>query len=190
MTVVSDFYAHGSRTADKPELLAMSLAPRSTKALIDDMARRRETNANAPAHVNNAPDPRFNGREVYMMAIQMANLTSASGSWLMWYADHTVRSAASQPIAAPVPHRKVDPRYDPALIAEHVQGRVQLYGVIGRDGHVSSIEVLKGDDERLDRSAKEALSKWEFYPATRNGEPIDVDVVVEIPFVLAPPPPK
>ena len=190
--VVSDLYARGPNTPAKPDLLAMSMAPRSTEALINDMARRRGASANfsAPAHVTNAPDPRFNGREVYMMAIQMANLTSASGSWLMWYADHTARSAASQPIAAPVPHRKVDPRYDPALIAEHVQGRVQLYGVIGRDGHVSSIEVLRGDDERLDRSAEEALSKWEFYPATRNGEPIDVDVVVEIPFVLASPPPK
>lgn len=190
--VVSDLYARGPNTPAKPSLLAMSMAPRSTEALINDMARRRETSANfsGAAHVSNAPDPRFNGREVYMMAIQMANLTSASGSWLMWYADHTIRAAASQPIAAPVPHRKVDPRYPPALIAEHVQGRVQLYGVIGRDGHVSSIEVLKGDDDRLERSAEEALSKWEFYPATRNGEPIDVDVVVEIPFALAPPPPK
>ena len=192
--VVPDLYARGPNTPAKAEMLAMSVAPRSAQALIDDLARRGNAGAHfsAPtaAHVTNAPDPRFNGREVYMMAIQMANLTSSSGSWLMWYADHAARSAASQPIAAPVPHRKVDPRYDPALIAEHVQGRVQLYGVIGRDGHVSSIEVLRGDDERLDRSAEEALSKWEFYPATRNGEPIDVDVVVEIPFVLAPPPPK
>jgi TonB family protein len=189
--VVPDLYARGPDRPAKPSLLAMSMAPRSTEALIDDMARRgdmaRRPQSGAAAQVNNAPDPRFNGREVYVMAIQMANLTSASGSWLMWYADHTARAAASQPIAAPVPHRKVDPRYDPALIAAHVEGRVQLYGVIGRDGHVTSIEVLKGDDERLDRSAEEALSKWEFYPATRNGVPIDVDVVVEIPFALAPP---
>jgi hypothetical protein len=191
MTVVSDLYAHGpNNNPSKPELLAMSLAPRSTQALIDDMMRRREPSAPTAAHVTNAPDPRFNGREVYMMAIQMANLTSSSGSWLMWYADHTARSAASQPIAAPVPHRKVDPRYDPSLIAEHVHGRVELYGVIGRDGHVSAIELLRGDDPRLSRSAEEALSKWEFYPATRNGEPIEVDVVVEIPFVLTPPPLK
>jgi TonB family protein len=193
--VVSDLYARGPNAPAKPDLLAMSIAPRSTQALIDDMARRRQPNASfsespGATRVNNAPDARFNGREVYMMAIQMANLTSASGSWLMWYSERTARSAATAPIAAPVPHRKVDPRYDPALIAEHVHGRVQLYGVIGRDGHVSGIEVLRGDDVRLDRSAEEALSKWEFYPATRNGEPVDVDVVVEIPFVIAPPPLK
>jgi len=33
--------------------------------------------------VSNAPEKRFNGRDVYMMAIQMPNLTSYSGSWLM-----------------------------------------------------------------------------------------------------------
>jgi len=30
------------------------------------------------------------------------------------------------------------------------------------------------------------LGKWEFYPATRRGEPVEVDAVVEIPFRLEP----
>jgi hypothetical protein len=32
----------------------------------------------------------------------------------------------------------------------------------------------------------EALAKWQFRPAHRNGLPVDVDVMVEIPFHLAP----
>jgi hypothetical protein len=32
----------------------------------------------------------------------------------------------------------------------------------------------------------EALGKWIFQPAHRNGKAIDVDVMVEIPFHLAP----
>jgi TonB family protein len=71
-----------------------------------------------------------------------------------------------------------------------VEGKVQLFCVVSREGTVSSIELLRGADERLNQSAEEALAKWEFYPATRNGQPVDVDVVVEIPFVLAPPPLK
>jgi len=191
VTVVPDLYARGAAGQPKPELLAMSLAPRSTRELVEQMTRKTSgpahaASASSATHVTNAPDARFNGRDVYMMVIQMPNLTSYSGSWLMWYADRTSRASALQPIAAPVPHRKVDPRYTPSLIAERVQGRVQLYCVIGREGHVSSIEVVRGADARLNRSAEEALSKWEFEPATRNGEPVDVDVVVEIPFVLAP----
>jgi outer membrane biosynthesis protein TonB len=48
------------------------------------------------------------------------------------------------------------------------------------------VELLRGVDDRLNKSAVEALAKWEFYPATRNGVPVDVDVVVEIPFKLQP----
>jgi outer membrane biosynthesis protein TonB len=48
------------------------------------------------------------------------------------------------------------------------------------------VELVKGFDERLDRTAGEALAKWQFSPAMRNGEPIDVDILVEIPFRLAP----
>jgi hypothetical protein len=48
------------------------------------------------------------------------------------------------------------------------------------------VEIVRGLDDRLNASAVEALGKWEFYPATREGEPVDVDVLVEIPFRLAP----
>jgi protein TonB len=108
----------------------------------------------------------------------------------MWYAAHTEREPNLTPIAAPVPYRKVDPKYMPSAISDHVEGKVQLFCVIGREGKVSSIELLRGADARLNQSAEEALAKWEFYPATRDGQPVDVDVVVEIPFVLAPPPLK
>ncbi len=140
--------------------------------------------------VSNAPDPRFNGRDVYMMAIQMTNLTSYSGHWLMWYAAQSGLQTDVAQIIAPVPQRKVDPKYLPSAIDDHVEGRVQLFCVIGREGKVRSIELIRGADERLNRSAEEALAKWEFYPATRNGQPVDVDVVVEIPFVIGPPPLK
>ena len=51
-----------------------------------------------------------------------------------------------------------------------------------------TVELLQHLDPRLDRSAAEALGKWEFEPARRNGIPVDVDAVFEIPFRLAPKP--
>ena len=142
------------------------------------------------ARVSSAPDPRFNGRDVYMMAIQMPNLTSASGSWLMWYSESAARSAGLAPISPPVAHRKVDPKYLPTAVEEHVEGTVRLFCTIGLDGNVSGIEIVQGADRRLEQSAIAALAKWEFYPATRNGQPIAVDLVVEIPFRLLPRAPK
>ena len=193
--VVPDLYAHepdGSDAPKKTDLLALLNAAPGSKAFV---ARGEATVPAVAPHplatrVSNAPDHRFNGRDVYMMAIQMSNLTSFSGSWLMWYAAHTEREPNLAPIAAPVAYRKVDPKYTPSAISDRVEGKVQLFCVIGREGKVSSIELLRGADERLNQSAEEALAKWEFYPATRDGQPVDVDVVVEIPFVLAPPPLK
>jgi periplasmic protein TonB len=86
----------------------------------------------------------------------------------------------------PVPLRKVDPKYVAAAAADRVEGKVRLAAVIRRTGHVDSVAVLQGLDARLDASAEEAMSKWEFEPAVRNGVAVDVDAVVEIPFRLAP----
>ena len=202
--VVPDLYAHEPEASGgkKPDLLAMVTAAPGSKALLNESLRNSRPVATGEAplptatphaiatRVSNAPDHRFNGRDVYMMAIQMSNLTSYSGSWLMWYAARTEKEPNLPPIAAPVPYRKVDPNYFASAISDRVEGKVQLFCVIGREGKVSSIELLRGADDRLNRSAEEALSKWEFYPATRNGQPVDVDVVVEIPFVLAPPTPS
>jgi TonB family protein len=140
------------------------------------------------AKVSSAPNPRFDGKEVYSMAIQMPNITSYSGSWLMWYAARGM--APLTPLAPPVPYRKVDPKYIATAVVDRIEGRVQLLCVINRSGHVEQVELVRGLDPRLDQSAMEALAKWEFRPASRGGAPIDVDVMVEIPFHLAPKIPK
>ena len=139
------------------------------------------------AHVSSAPDPRLNGRYIYTMAIQMPNITSYSGSWIVWFADRDPQTReVVADLTAPVPTRKVDPKYIQTAVEERVEGVVRLSAVIRRDGHVESVELLQHLDDRLDRTAEEALSKWEFEPAVRDGVPVDVDAVFEIPFRLAP----
>ena len=194
---VPDLFVRAPRDA-KPDLMAMVIAAPTSK---DNLrAAMRKDDATGAVHapppesespkgatrVSSAPDPRFNGREIFMMAIQMPQLTSYSGSWLMWYSDHTLHQTAMAPIAPPEAHRKVDPKYVASAVSERVEGRVTLACVIDKTGRVASVELLRGVDDRLNKSAEEALAKWEFYPATRNGEPVDVDVVVEIPFKLQP----
>ncbi len=145
----------------------------------DDVGRASGT------RVSGAPDPRFLGRQVFSVAIQSPNLTSHEGSWLMWYADRE-ELAYRAVISAPQPLHKVDPKYVATAAEEHVEGTVRLAFVISEDGRVFGIETVKGIDERLDRSAAEALLKWRFTPAIREGKPVAVDALVEIPFRLAP----
>jgi TonB family protein len=139
------------------------------------------------ARVSEAPDPRLAGRVIYTVAIQMPNVTSFSGSWLVWFAEREpLPGSPAVDMRAPSPLRKVDPKYVAAAVAERVEGSVRLAGVIRKDGRVDGIALVKHLDDRLDRTAQEALAKWEFTPATRNGNAVDVDAVFEIPFHLAP----
>jgi TonB family protein len=132
------------------------------------------------------PDPEFNGRDVYSLAVQMPNISSYVGSWIMWFADRERVPRGGQGLRPPVPIHKVDPKYLPAAISERIEGKVQITGVIRTNGRVDLLRILKGVDPRLDRSAEDALLKWEFAPAERNGVPVEVDLVAEIPFLLAP----
>jgi TonB family protein len=193
---VPDLYVAGAKNA-RPDLIAQAFAAPTSPLTMRAAARLADTRAPVPrddspemhagaVRVSSAPDRRFDGRDIYMMAIQMPNLTSYSGSWLMWYAERTAREVGLAPVAPPVAHRKVDPKYIAAAAADRIEGKVQLACVIGKDGLVSTVELVRGLDDRLNQSAEEALAKWEFTPATRHGEPVEVEVLVEIPFRLAP----
>ena len=57
-----------------------------------------------------------------------------------------------------------------------------LYAVIHADGTVGNVRVLRGVDDRLDKFATEAVAKWQFQPATKNGAPVDVEATFQIPF--------
>jgi TonB family protein len=142
-------------------------------------------------HIAAAPDPILEGRVVYTVAIQMPNVTSFSGSWIVWFAEREpAPGAAAADVRAPSPLRKVDPKYVASAAADRVEGTVRLSAIIRKTGQVDTVTLLRHLDERLDRSAMESLAKWVFEPARRNGTPIDVDAVFEIPFRLAPKPVK
>ena len=103
---------------------------------------------------------------------------------MIWYAERN--ATAEGELTLPVPLRKVDPKYFPAAMAEGVEGTVRLAAIILKNGRVASVRLLKHLDDRLDQSAQDAMDGWQFEPAQRNGQPVDIDVVVEVPFRLAP----
>jgi TonB family protein len=190
MLTVPGIYAHGGPKSNLPSMTAV-LAPMSQQNLIATLhmgngAAHATGQPHAP-RVSSSPDPRMDGRAVYMMAIQMQNITSYSGSWMVWFAEHQpVPGSAPLEMRPPDPLHKVDPKYIADAVLERVEGTVRLSAVIRKDGHVESVELLKHLDDRLDKSAEEALAKWQFQPALRDGTPVDVDAVFEIPFRLAP----
>lgn len=140
----------------------------------------------AAIRVASAPEALWHGRDTYAMSVQMPNITSYTGSWLIWFAERREESEAGGLLSPPIPLHIVDPKYFPAAMADRVEGKVRLVAVIRKDGRVDSVSLLRHLDDRLDQSAEAALQKWQFGPALRDGQPVDVDALIEIPFHLAP----
>lgn len=125
----------------------------------------------------------FGGRRSYSMALNMPNLASAGGSWVMRFAEmNPIPGSAGDGVSAPEPLRKVDPAYPAALMRDRVEGIVILYAVIHSDGSVGEVRVLQGVDDTLDENARDAVQKWRWRPGTKNGAPVDLEAVIKIPF--------
>ena len=137
--------------------------------------------ASSPASLT--PDIALRGSTVYAMAVDMPNITSYDGSWTVRFTE-LGGSSPDDTLTAPFATRKVDPKYIASAAADGIEGKVLLYAVIRRTGRVDQVRLVQGIDERLDSSAVAAFSKWEFQPATKNGFPVDLEAVVQIPFRL------
>ena len=163
-----------ARTTDNSSLLASATQPRVTAV----PPRSSELPANAVSEVERKL---FAGRKSYAMTLNVPNLNSAGGSWVMHFAE--LKDAEKQgELVAPVATQEVDPGYPLELMRQQVQGTVILSAVIHTNGSVSDVTILRGVDDRLDQYASAALSRWRFRPATKNGDPVALQTVVMIPF--------
>jgi TonB family protein len=123
----------------------------------------------------------FGPKKFYSLILNMPNLTSASGSWIIRFAE-LKESDNKVAITAPVAISKYDPAYPADALRDNAEGIVKLYAIIRADGTVSGVKLLDGVDPRLDQAAERALARWQFRPGTKNGDPIDLEAVVLIPF--------
>jgi TonB family protein len=123
----------------------------------------------------------FGGKRFYEMALNMPNLNSSTGSWVIRFAELDAGRKEGE-LLAPVATEKSDPGYPLELIRANVHGMVTLYAVIHSDGKVGDIRVLNSPDERLDSFAAKALARWKFVPAVRAGKPVALEALVLIPF--------
>ncbi|HSZ61175.1 MAG TPA: energy transducer TonB [Terriglobales bacterium] len=123
----------------------------------------------------------FGGKRLYEMRLNMPNLNSASGSWVMKFAELDGGKHEGE-LLTPILVEKIDPGYPLELMRANVHGMVTLYAVIHPDGKVGDIRVLSSPDERLDPYAAKALARWKFAPAERAGKAVALEAVVQIPF--------
>ena len=157
-------------------LLAMASIPTSMRSL----PPRPQTDL--PGIVPSAIERQvFGNKKFYSVTLNMPNLNSRSGSWVIRFAELNEDRSQGE-LTAPVVIEKVDPAYPGILMRQHVTGIVTLYAVIGTDGSVGAVRILRGVDDRLDAAARDALRHCHFRPATKNGTAVPLEAVIRIPF--------
>jgi len=98
--------------------------------------------------------------------------------------------SVSGDVAPPLPIYKPAPPYTREARKAKVKGTVVLWIVVDAQGNVSDArEVSQRLGKGLDEKAVETVRTWKFKPATRNGVPVPVRVMVGVSFKLFEPAP-
>jgi TonB family protein len=77
-----------------------------------------------------------------------------------------------------------DPDYSEEARKAKYQGTVVLRVVVGPDGRPRDIRVQRSLGLGLDEKAMEAVKTWKFEPARKDGQPVAVQINVEVNFRL------
>ena len=179
-----------STNSVNPNLVASVKPPRVTSA------PTRTLQPESAAKLSEPERAVFGDRKFYSVTLNMPNLNSAGGSWVIRFAelnhdsnnhdsnnhDSNNDGSNTSDLSQPAATRKVDPAYPTELMRENVTGTVILYAIIRADGTVANVRVLRSVDDRLDQFASQAIAQWQFQPAMKNGSPVDVEATFQIPF--------
>jgi len=79
---------------------------------------------------------------------------------------------------------RVQPAYPPLARTARIQGTVELRAIISKSGTIEDLAVV-GGHPMLVTSAIEAVRQWRYRPYLLNNEPIEVETVITVNFVLS-----
>jgi TonB family protein len=94
------------------------------------------------------------------------------------------RAVVGDIVTPPVRMRTVSPDYPAAARAAQLEGDVLLEALIGTDGKVNDVAVLRSVHPLVDEAAKKAVRQYEYTPGRRNGAPEPVAIRVTVSFRL------
>ena len=87
-------------------------------------------------------------------------------------------------VSAPKLLHHPDPEYSEKARQARYEGICILWVVVGTDGIPRDVRVARSIGMGLDEKAVEAIRKWTFEPALKDGQPVPVQINVEVSFKL------
>jgi TonB family protein len=102
---------------------------------------------------------------------------------LVWEAEPSTKqdNVDSEPVLVRMPAH----RYTEEALKKKLEGAVKMKLLVGKDGLVKNVMVLKGLPDGLNEQALEAAYNALFKPAVRGGLPIEYWVLCELDFKLS-----
>ena len=84
---------------------------------------------------------------------------------------------------SPVPTHRPPPIYPREAMRRGIGGTVRVQATVATNGSVERMDIAQSSGDRyLDRAAMEAVRRWRFTPAMRNGQPVSATVVIPVDF--------
>jgi hypothetical protein len=187
---VPGLVAHGTGAEPrKPEVVPAPSIPErrpSQEILLPGLNRTMSAPLRPSSRIiPHSVEAQFANRNVYTLVIPSPNVPGYSDDWVMWFSERHSDDDPRAHIAAPIPVRKYGSSAPGVVTLSPVASIIQFAAIIDRNGRIAAPKIIRGSsDPPVMLKAMEELASWEFQPALRNGEPIDVDIVLEIPFQL------
>jgi TonB family protein len=93
------------------------------------------------------------------------------------------RQAKTGPsVSAPRPIYTPEPEFPAKANKENYQGMVVLNVIVDEGGKISRIALVRPQGMGMEEAAIEAVQKWRFKPALKNGQPVAVEMNIEVAF--------
>jgi protein TonB len=94
------------------------------------------------------------------------------------------RLRAGTDVELPTLLERIQPEYPEIAVRARRECTMVLESLIGRNGEVLDIRILRGCGMGFDESALEAVYQWRYTPTTVNGRPVEVIANVTVRFQL------
>ena len=97
------------------------------------------------------------------------------------------QSVSADWCADPEPAKAIEkpaPRYPESAKANRQQGVVSVYGVVGADGTLHDLTVVRSAGRDFDATTLAAVARWKYRPAMCGGKPTPFEKLVDVTFTL------
>jgi TonB family protein len=122
---------------------------------------------------------------VFLAAFALVSIPPIAASQNLPNAPPAIKaSIADADVTPPRVIYSPEPKYPPDARAAGHQGTSILSLVVGRDGYVHDISIVRKLDAELDESAIATARSWRYEPARKDDDPVEVRIQVRIRFRL------